>query len=83
MCLGNNQPKPPEVIAPTPPPPIKPPEIARTSQLQSPRQIKESERLKVKYGAKSNRNSTAKKRDAASLLAPMNAPGNNQGGINT
>ena len=82
MCLGNDQPKPPEGIAPTPPPPIKPPVIAKTSQLQSAREIKQNERLKVKYGAKSNRGSKAKKRDAASLLVPMNAPGNKEGGIN-
>mgnify|MGYP003111237852 CR=1 FL=1 len=82
MCFQQKQPKPPEVIAPTPPPPVKAPEIAKTSQLQAPSSTKKNEKLKVKYGAKKE-SGAPKKRDAASLLVPINAPGNNQGGINT
>lgn len=83
MCFGNNQPRPPEIRPVTPPPPPKPLQIAQQSQL-SPRQEKQQERKKVKFGARSSRDPrNVNKRDASSLIVPLNQPANNQGGINT
>ena len=83
MCLRNDQPKPPEIRPVTPPPPVKPLQIAQQSQL-SPRQEKQQERKKVKFGARSSRDPrNINKRDASSLIVPLNQPSNNKGGINT
>ena len=83
MCFGNNQPSPPEIRPVTPPPPPKPLQIAQQPQL-SPRQEKQQERKKVKFGARSSRDPrNVNKRDASSLIVPLNQPSNNKGGINT
>ena len=83
MCLRNDQPTPPEIRPVTPPPPPKPLQIAQQSQL-SPRQEKQQERKKVKFGARSSRDPrNVNKRDASSLIVPLNQPSNNEGGINT
>lgn len=82
MCFGNKRFKPPEIRPVAPPPPVKPLQIAKQSQLQAPRDPKKDEKLNVKYGSKETTAATKKNRDAASLLVPLNEPANNQGGIN-
>lgn len=83
MCFNNNQPRPPEVKPVAPPPPVKPLQIAQTSTLQPVRETKKKERQQVKYGAKSARDPrNVNKRDAASLLIPLNDTGSKPGGIN-
>ena len=84
MCLNSNkpQPKPPQPqLLPTPPP-VKPLQIAATSRLE-PRKVEPDKKKPVAYGAKTLRDQNAvPKRDAASLLVPLNA-GSSEGGINT
>ena len=82
MCFNNNQqPTPPEIAKVTAPPPPKPLQIAQTSRLPA-REVTKTEKKPVSFGAKSlrDRNRTPK-RDAASLLIPLNAR-DSQGGIN-
>jgi hypothetical protein len=83
MCFNNSNPKAPEVTPVTPPPPTKPLLIAQTSKLQPTRDTKKVEKQQVKYGAKSARDPrNINKRDAASLLVPLNDTGSKPGGIN-
>mgnify|MGYP001345118119 CR=1 FL=1 len=82
MCFNNQQPTPPQVRPVAPPPPPKPLQIAQRSTLPA-REVKKKEKQKVQFGAKSTRDSAkAPKRDASSLLIPMNDTGNKPGGIN-
>ena len=83
MCFNNSTPKAPEITPVTPPPPVKPLQIAQTSKLQSTRDTKKVEKQQVKYGSKSARDPrNVNKRDAASLLIPLNDTGSKPGGIN-
>mgnify|MGYP003139404572 CR=1 FL=1 len=83
MCFNNQQPRPPEVKPPTPPPPPKPLQIAQTSRLPA-REVQQKEKKQVRFGARSMKEDAAKgrKRDAASLLVPMNDTGSKPGGLN-
>lgn len=84
MCLNNN-PKPPKVQQIAAPPPVKPLQIAATSKLDA-RRVEPEKKKPVAYGSKSTRGATkTAKRDAASLLVPLNAgnAGGTTGGINT
>ena len=81
MCFRNEQPRPPEIARVAPPPPPKPLQIAQTSTAPR-REVTKPDKKPVKYGAKSLRgNKKETKRDAASLLIPMNS-GDSKGGIN-
>ena len=81
MCFAQPQPKPPKIQQVATPPPVKPLQIAATSRLD-PRPVEPEKKKPVAYGAKSLRDaSKAPKRDAASLLIPLNT-GDSQGGIN-
>jgi len=81
MCFNNQQPRPPQIAQVTPPPPPKPLQIAQTSRLPA-REVTKTEKKPVAFGAKSLRDITkVPKRDAASLLIPLNAK-DSQGGIN-
>ena len=83
MCFNNSNPKAPEVRPVTPPPPTRPLQIAQTSTLQPTRDTKNKEQQQVKYGAKNARDPrNINKRDAASLLVPLNDTGSKPGGIN-
>lgn len=85
MCFNNNQPKPPKPQILTAPPPVKPLQIAATSKLE-PRSVEPEKKKPVAYGSKTGRSaSKAPKRDAASLLVPINTgnAGGTTGGINT
>ena len=81
MCFGNKNPTPPQVQPTTPPPPVKPLQITRTSILPE-RQIEKESKKPIKYGSKSQRDSKENKKDAASLLVPMSDSGNRPGGLN-
>ncbi len=83
MCLNNNNnPKPPRVQKITAPPPVQPLQIAKTSRIQ-PTQVETDKKKPVAYGSKTLRDKNAvPKRDAASLLVPLNV-GSSEGGINT
>jgi len=81
MCF-NQQPNTPQPRQITPPPPVKPLQIAATSKLDS-RAAEPEKKKPVAYGAKSTREKTTPKRDAASLLIPMGDTGNRPGGLNT
>jgi len=85
MCLNNNnnrQPKPPQPQKFPAPPPVKPLQIAATSKLET-RKVEPDKKKPVAYGAKTLRDKNAvPKRDAASLLVPLNV-GRSEGGINT
>jgi len=81
MCFAQPQPKPPKIQQVAAPPPVKPLQIAATSRLD-PRPVQPEKKKPVAYGAKSLRDANkAPKRDATSLLIPLNA-GDSQGGIN-
>jgi hypothetical protein len=81
MCLNNN-PKPPSIQKTAAPPPVQPLQIAQTSRIQQ-RQVEPDKKKPVAYGAKTLRDkNTVPKRDAASLLVPLNV-GSSEGGINT
>jgi hypothetical protein len=85
MCFNNNQPKPPKPQLLPAPPPVKPLKIASTSKLES-RVVEPEKKKQIQYGSKSGRDaSRAPKRDAASLLVPINTgnAGGTTGGINT
>ena len=86
MCLNNNkQPSPPKIQPIVAPPPVKPLQIAATSKLES-RKVEPEKKKPVAYGSKSTRGAAKTvKRDAASLLVPLNAgnAGGTTGGINT
>tara|TARA_R100001480_G_scaffold86534_4_gene94181 strand:+ start:1537 stop:1785 length:249 start_codon:yes stop_codon:yes gene_type:complete len=81
MCFNRRTPptpKPQPIVAP---PPVKPLEIAKTSKLD-PRRVELEKKKPVAYGAKSLRDpAKAAKRDASSLLIPLNT-GETKGGIN-
>jgi len=82
MCFNNQQPTPPQVRPVAPPPPPKPLQIAQRSTLPA-REVRKKENQKVAFGAKSLRDTTkAPKRDAASLLIPLNETGDKPGGLN-
>ena len=83
MCFNNQQPTPPQVAQVTPPPPPKPLQIAQRSTLPA-RPAAPVEKKPVAFGAKSLRdpNKVQQKRDAASLLVPLNTPSEGSGGIN-
>ena len=82
MCFNNNTPKPPEIRPVQPPPPVKPLQIAQQSTLPS-REVKKKERKIVKFGSKSGRNANNRTRkDASSLLIPMNTGDSTSGGLN-
>jgi hypothetical protein len=82
MCLNNNKPAKPSVQKITAPPPIQPLQIAQTSRIQQ-REVEPDKKKPVAYGAKTLRDkNTVPKRDAASLLVPLNI-GSSEGGINT
>ena len=81
MCFAQPQPKPPKIQPIAAPPPVKPLQIAATSKLE-PRPVEPEKKKPVAYGSKSSRDPNQKpKRDAASLLIPLNA-GDSKGGIN-
>jgi len=80
MCF-NSSPTPPRPQQFTPPPPPKPLQIAKTSKLDS-RPVEPEKKKPVSYGAKSLRDANKlAKRDAASLLIPLNS-GDSKGGLN-
>ena len=82
MCFNNNQPKPPKIQKITAPPPVQPLQIAKTSRLE-PKQVTSEKRKPVSYGAKSLKDSgTISRRDAASLLVPLNSDSTGTGGVN-
>ena len=81
MCLNNN-PKPPSVQKIAAPPPVQPLQIAKTSRVE-PKQVNPEKRKQVSYGAKSLKNSgNIAKRDAASLLVPINSDNTGTNGVN-
>jgi len=80
MCFNNNKPTPqPNRVAAMP---VQTPlAIAKTSKLD-PRRVEPEKKKPVSYGAKSLRDTNKiAKRDAASLLIPLNS-GDSKGGIN-
>ena len=79
MCF-NNQPRAPKVAQLTPPPQIKPLRIAERSTLPTKELKDEKETKPVAFGAKSKRDGKQAKRNAASLLVPMNIGGSGSGG---
>jgi|TARA_B100000073_G_scaffold322155_1_gene303262 hypothetical protein len=80
MCFNNNKPT-PQINKPATPPPQKELQIAKTSKLD-PRRVEPEKKKPVSYGAKSLRDTNkVAKRDAASLLIPLNS-GDSKGGIN-
>ena len=84
MCFNNN-PKPPKPQQLPTPPTVKPLQIAATSKLDT-RKVEPEKKKEVAYGSKSLKNSSkTPKRDAASLLVPINIgnAGGTTGGINT
>ena len=83
MCfnIGTPAPKPPKPQTIAAPPPVRPLQIAKTSRLD-PRPVEPEKKKPVAYGAKSLRASNKlPKRDAASLLIPLNS-GDSKGGLN-
>ena len=85
MCFNNPAPKPPKINPIVQPAPVKPLQIAATSKLD-PRKVEPEKKKEVSYGSKSLKNSSkTPKRDAASLLVPINTgnAGGTTGGINT
>ena len=86
MCFNNGNaapaaPKPPRPQQVATPPPVRPLQIAKTSRLD-PRPVEPEKKKPVAYGAKSLRASNKlPKRDAASLLIPLNSA-DSKGGIN-
>jgi len=84
MCInsGNNQPEPPRVQRVTAPPQVQPLQIAKTSRVEQ-KQVAPEKRKPVSYGAKSLKDSgNISRRDAASLLVPLNSDSTGTGGVN-
>ena len=82
MCFNNTQDtaKPQKFTAPPPVPPLK---IASTSKLDPVSFEPKKQDKKISYGSKSSKNIAKKpKKDAASLLIPLNETGSKPGGIN-
>ena len=83
MCFNNTQASTPKIQKFSSPPPVPPLKIAATSKLDPVSFDPKKQEKKVSYGSKSSKNIAKKpKKDAASLLIPLNETGSKPGGIN-
>ena len=84
MCInsGSSQPKPPRVQKIAAPPPVQPLQIAKPSRVET-KQVDPVKKKPVSYGSKSLKDSSnISRRDAASLLVPLNSDSTGTGGVN-